>query len=133
VNSFSDGRCQRPARSDGGRRNRCQARQRAYPVVLGRDYAGVVEHVGAAVSGYQPGDHVFGFVLHANPAVKHGAWAELITITEELSIGPAPDGFDLAIAGAAPPARITAVTAVDALDLSEGDVLLLAGATGAGR
>jgi NADPH:quinone reductase-like Zn-dependent oxidoreductase len=132
VNSFSDGRCQRPARSDGGRRNRCQARQRAYPVVLGRDYAGVVEHVGAAVSGYQPGDHVFRFVRHANPA-KHGAWAELITITEELWIGPAPDGVDLAIAGAAPLAGINAVTAVDALDLSEGDVLLLAGATGAGR
>src|SRR3954471_24924649 len=101
-----------------------------YPVVLGRDYAGVVEQVGAAVSGYQPGDRVFGFVLHANPAVKDGAWAELITVTEELSIAPAPDGVDLAIAGAAPLAGITAVTAVDALDLSEGDVLLVAGATG---
>jgi NADPH:quinone reductase len=101
-----------------------------YPVVLGRDYAGVVEQVGAAVSGYQPGDQVFGFVLHANPAVKDGAWAELITVTEELSIGPAPDGVDLAIAGAAPLAGITAVTAVAALELSEGDVLLVAGATG---
>src|SRR3954451_21346347 len=101
-----------------------------YPVTLGRDYAGVVEQVGAAVSGYQPGDRVFGFVLHANPAVKDGAWAELITVTEELSIAPAPDGVDLAIAGAAPLAGITAVTAVDALDLSEGDVLLVAGATG---
>jgi NADPH:quinone reductase len=101
-----------------------------YPVTLGRDYAGVVEQVGAAVSGYQPGDHVFGFVLHANPAVKDGAWAELITVTEELSIGPAPDGVDLAVAGAAPLAGITAVTAIDALDLSDGDVLLVAGATG---
>jgi NADPH:quinone reductase-like Zn-dependent oxidoreductase len=39
--------------------------QYEYPVVLGRDYAGVVEQVGAAVSGYQPGDQAFGFVLHA--------------------------------------------------------------------
>src|SRR2546423_5735277 len=47
-----------------------------YPVTLGRDYAGVVEQAGAAVTGYQPGDQVFGFVLHANPTVHDGAWAE---------------------------------------------------------
>jgi len=101
-----------------------------YPVVLGRDYAGVVEQTGAAVTGYQPGDQVFGFVLHANPTVHDGAWAELITVTEELSIAPAPEGVDLAVVGAAPLAGITAITAVDALDLSEGNVLLVAGATG---
>src|SRR3954454_23271611 len=101
-----------------------------YPVVLGRDYAGVVEQTGAAVTGYQPGDQVFGFVLHANPTAHDGAWAELITVTQERSIAPAPEGVDLAVAGAAPLAGITAITAVDALDLSEGDVLLVAGATG---
>jgi NADPH2:quinone reductase len=101
-----------------------------YPVTLGRDYAGVVEQAGAAVSQYRPGDQVYGFVLHANPIVHDGAWAELITVTEELSIAPAPDGVDLAIAGAAPLAGITAITAIDALELSEGDVLLVAGAAG---
>jgi NADPH2:quinone reductase len=101
-----------------------------YPVILGRDYAGVVEQVGSAVSDYRPGDHVFGFLLHANPTARAGAWAELIAVTEELSIAPAPDGVDLAVAGAAPLAGITAMTAVDALDLSAGDVLLVAGATG---
>jgi NADPH:quinone reductase len=101
-----------------------------YPVTLGRDYAGVVEQVGAAVNGYRPGDRVFGFLLHANPAVHAGAWAELITVTAELSMAPAPEGVELAIAGAAPLAGITAMTAVDALDLSEGDVLLAVGAAG---
>jgi NADPH:quinone reductase len=101
-----------------------------YPVTLGRDYAGTVEQTGAAVSGFKAGDQVFGFLLHANPTVRDGAWTELITVTEELSIAPVPDGVDLATAGAAPLAGITAVTAVDALDLSEGDVLLVAGATG---
>ena len=101
-----------------------------YPVTLGRDYAGVVEQVGGAVSHYRQGDHVFGFLLHANPNVHDGAWAELITVTEELSIAPAPDGIDLVVAGAAPLAGIAAMTAIDALDLSEGDVLLVAGATG---
>src|SRR5215218_9142944 len=101
-----------------------------YPVILGRDYAGVVEQSGSAVSGYRPGDRVFGFLLHANPIVHAGAWAELITVTEELSIAAVPDDVDLDMAGAAPLAGITAITAIDALDLSEGDVLLVAGAAG---
>jgi NADPH:quinone reductase-like Zn-dependent oxidoreductase len=104
--------------------------QYEYPVILGRDYAGVVEHTGAAVSDYKPGDQVFGFLLHANPTARDGAWAELITVTDELSIAPLPGGINLSIAGAAPLAGITAITAIDALQLSEGDVLLVAGATG---
>ena len=104
--------------------------QYEYPVILGRDYAGVVEQTGAAVSQYRPGDQVFGFLLHANPTARAGTWADLITVTEALSIAPAPDGIGLATAGTAPLAGITAVTAVDALELTEGDVLLVAGATG---
>jgi NADPH:quinone reductase-like Zn-dependent oxidoreductase len=100
-----------------------------YPVILGRDYAGVVEEVGDRVSGYTVGDEVFGFLVHANPAVHDGSWADYVVVTEELSIAPAPDGVDLATAGVAPLA-VTAVTAVDALDPSEGDVVLIAGATG---
>jgi NADPH:quinone reductase-like Zn-dependent oxidoreductase len=101
-----------------------------YPVTLGRDYAGAVEQVGSAVSAYKPGDQVFGFLLHANPTARDGAWADLVTVTEKLSIARVPEGFHLAVAGAAPLAGVTAITAIDALDLSEGDVLLVAGATG---
>src|SRR5215208_6706575 len=45
-----------------------------YPVILGRDYAGVVEEAGSAVASFRPGDRVFGFLLHANPTVHDGAW-----------------------------------------------------------
>jgi NADPH:quinone reductase-like Zn-dependent oxidoreductase len=101
-----------------------------YPVILGRDYAGVVEQVGAAVTAYSAGDRVFGFLLHANPTAHDGAWAELITVGQDLSIAPVPDSVELGTAGAAPLAGITAFTAVDALRLTEGDVVLVAGATG---
>jgi NADPH:quinone reductase len=101
-----------------------------YPVTLGRDYAGVVEQAGSAVNSYEPGDEVFGFLLHANPTARDGAWGELVTVTEDLSIAPVPAGVDLATAGAAPLAGITALTLVDALDLVEGDTLLIVGAAG---
>src|SRR4051812_16283168 len=101
-----------------------------FPVILGRDYVGVVEQVGAEVTGYAVGDEVFGFLMHANPTVHDGSWVELIAVPQEMSIANAPSGVDLAMVGAAPLAGVTAITATDALDLSGGDTVLIVGATG---
>jgi NADPH:quinone reductase len=72
----------------------------------------------------------FGFLLHANPAVHDGSWAEFVLVNEDFSIAPVPARAELATAGAAALACITAVGAVDALNLSHGDVVMVAGATG---
>jgi NADPH:quinone reductase len=101
-----------------------------FPVILGRDFAGVVEKVGNDVSRYAVGDEVFGFVLHANPTVRDGSWAELIAVPQDVSIAPVPDGLDPATAGAAPVAGIAAMLSIDALELSEGDTMLIVGAAG---
>jgi NADPH:quinone reductase len=101
-----------------------------FPVTLGRDYAGVVEAVGDGVSGYAAGDEVFGFLTHANPAVHDGTWAELIAIGAEQSVAKAPEGVDLATAGAAPLAGITALACVDAIDPQPGERVLIVGASG---
>jgi NADPH2:quinone reductase len=101
-----------------------------FPVILGRDYAGVVEQAGSEVTRYAVGDEVFGFLLHANPTVHDGSWAELIAVPQDTFVGPAPQGVDLASAGAAPLAGIAAITAIDALELSDGDTVLIVGATG---
>jgi NADPH2:quinone reductase len=101
-----------------------------FPVILGRDYAGVVERVGSEVTRYSVGDEVFGFLLHANPTAHDGSWAELIPVPQDMFIGRAPEAIDVAIAGAAPLAGITAMLATDALELSEGDTVLIVGATG---
>ena len=61
-----------------------------FPVTLGRDYAGVVEQVGADVTRYPVGDNVYGFLLHANPTVHDGSWAELITVPEDARSRPCP-------------------------------------------
>jgi NADPH:quinone reductase-like Zn-dependent oxidoreductase len=101
-----------------------------FPVTLGRDYAGVVEQVGADVTRYAAGDEVFGFLVHANPTVHDGSWAELIAVPQDTSIAPAPAGVDVASAGAAPLAGIAAIMAIDALTVSDGDTVLIVGATG---
>jgi NADPH2:quinone reductase len=104
--------------------------EHTFPVTLGRDYAGMVEQVGADVTRYAAGDEVYGFLPHANPTVHDGSWAELIVVPEDTFIARKPDGVDLATAGAAPLATIAAMTCIDALDLSEDDVILVVGAPG---
>jgi len=101
-----------------------------FPVVLGRDYAGVVEEVGSGVSRYELGDEVFGFVLHANPTVSVGSWAELIVLPEDNYVARRPTSVEVAEAGAAPLAGITALLCIDALELAEGDTVLIVGAAG---
>lgn len=103
--------------------------EHGFPVTLGRDYAGVVEQVGSGVSRYRVGDEVFGFLLHANPTVHAGSWAELITVAED-SVATKPRSLDFAHAGAAPLAAITALAAVDALAPAEGETVLVVGAAG---
>jgi NADPH2:quinone reductase len=101
-----------------------------FPVVLGRDYAGVVEQVGPAVTGYAPGDEVYGWLLHANPTVHEGSWAELIAVPQGGSVARRPASVDVAQAGAAPLAALTALAASDALELGEGATVLVVGASG---
>jgi len=101
-----------------------------FPVVLGRDYAGIVDHVGSGVTRYRAGDEVFGFLPAANPTVHDGSWADLIAVPEDNFVAPAPAGVDVSAAGAAPLAGITAITALDALEVSAGDTVLIVGATG---
>ena len=101
-----------------------------FPVILGRDFAGVVEQVGDEVGRYRLGDEVFGFVSHANPTVHAGSWAELIVLPEDNFVAAKPDGVDAAAAGAAPVAALNAIAAFDALAPAAGEDVLVIGATG---
>ncbi len=101
-----------------------------FPVVLGRDYAGVVEQAGSGVSRFAVGDEVYGYVPHVNPAVRDGAWAELITVPEGGHVAAKPVGLDFTQAGAAALVGITAMLVFDALALQSGETVLVVGATG---
>jgi NADPH2:quinone reductase len=100
-----------------------------FPVILGRDFAGVVERVGAGVDSFEAGEEVFGFAPATDPDVHSGSWAELAPVP----VGQAarkPDGVDFAAAGAAPVAGLTAIAAIEALDLQDGETVLIIGAAG---
>src|SRR5215211_4715870 len=101
-----------------------------FPVVLGRDYAGVIERVGSDVTRYVEGDEVYGFLPHANPTVHDGTWTELIVVPEDNFVARKPASAELTAAGAAPLAGISAMSALDALEISEGDTILVIGANG---
>src|SRR5918994_4197266 len=100
-----------------------------FPIVLGRDFAGVVEQAGSGVRSLSVGDEVFGFVPGMGPTVHDGSWAELIAVPESMATRK-PEDIDTASAGAAPLAAITALSALDALGVSEGDTVLIVGANG---
>ncbi|QKG22040.1 NADP-dependent oxidoreductase [Actinomadura verrucosospora] len=72
------------------------------PFTLGLDVAGVVEAVGDGVSGFRPGDAVFG-----NAAPPDGAYAEFAAVPQA-RLAHVPDGLDLVHAAALPTAALTA-------------------------
>ncbi|WP_426687886.1 zinc-binding alcohol dehydrogenase family protein [Rhodanobacter ginsengiterrae] len=73
------------------------------PRVLGYDAAGTVESVGAAVSGFQPGDRVY----YAGDITRSGSNAEYHVVDARL-VGHAPRSLALADAAALPLTVLTA-------------------------
>ena len=101
-----------------------------FPVILGRDYAGVVEQVGADVTALRRRRRGLRLPPARQPDRARGQLGRAHHRPRGPSIARKPAGVDLATAGAAPLAGITATLAVDALALSEGDTVLVVGATG---
>jgi NADPH:quinone reductase-like Zn-dependent oxidoreductase len=99
-----------------------------FPVTLGRDLAGTVERVGAAVTRFRPGDEVFGYI--AKPVAHDGSFAEYVAVPEDEFIVARPAGLDAVHAGALGLAAVTALMCLDATGVGAGDTLFVNGATG---
>jgi NADPH:quinone reductase len=98
------------------------------PVTLGRDFAGVVEETGAAVSRYRPADEVFGCFFPMT--LRDGTWAEHLVVPEDMFVAPKPRSLGPLEAAALPLAGIAALKTTDIVDPQEDDLVLVVGATG---
>lgn len=99
-----------------------------FPLVLGKDFAGVVEAVGDGVTGYAVGDEVFGTVT--KPYFGGGSLGEYVTVPTEVGVTHRPDGLPVHDAGALGLAGVTARLAVEAIAPTAGETVLISGATG---
>ncbi len=99
-----------------------------YPLVLGRDAAGVVAAVGNGVDHVAFGDEVIGHVLMA-PPMQAGTLAEY-ALVPAAGVTAKPAGLDFVAAAALPLAGAAAVAAVKAIDPQPGQVVLVNGASG---
>jgi NADPH:quinone reductase-like Zn-dependent oxidoreductase len=99
-----------------------------FPVVLGRDGAGVVDAVGEGVDDVSVGDEVLGTVS-LDRVLRDGSIAEYALFSADTVVGK-PTTIDFVDAAALPIAGAAAIAAVDATGLQKGERVLIAGASG---
>ncbi|TQF01514.1 NADP-dependent oxidoreductase [Kitasatospora acidiphila] len=93
-----------------------------FPAVSGYELAGVVESLGEGVSGFAPGDAVFG-------AVMGGGYAEQVLVPAVM-LSHKPDSLGWEEAAAIPVAAETSERALNVLGVRPGETLLVHGAAG---
>jgi NADPH:quinone reductase-like Zn-dependent oxidoreductase len=100
--------------------------QAKFPLILGRDFSGVVSALGAGVTDLRVGDEVFG-VLEAG---RDGTYAEKVAIGAAI-VAKKPSALSHVDAAALALTGLTALTAVeDTLKLKSGETILIQGGAG---
>ncbi|GGG00898.1 NADPH:quinone reductase [Rhodococcoides trifolii] len=92
-----------------------------FPAILGREVAGTVTATGEGVTGFEPGDDVFG--------AADGGYAEY-TLVDAASAAHKPEGVSFADASTLPVAAGTAYDALDQMKVAADTTLVVIGAGG---
>jgi NADPH:quinone reductase-like Zn-dependent oxidoreductase len=100
-----------------------------FPMVLGADFAGVVEKLGEGTSTFSVGDDLFGQLLIA-PLGSAGTYAEYVAVTEDAPLARVPSGLDDVVAAALPTAGGAGLALVDLLEPLSDKTVLIVGAGG---
>lgn len=100
-----------------------------FPVVVGKDFAGVVDAVGEGVTRFGPGDEVVG-IVPTEQFLWRGSFGEYVVVPADGFVEAKPAKVDFAAAAGLGLAGLAALVSVDATRPSEGDVVLVVGATG---
>ena len=103
-----------------------QYAQSKFPLVLGRDFSGVVSTVGSGVEDLKTGDSVFGVC----EAGHEGGYAEKVAVKAAI-IAKKPDGLSHVNAAAVALTGLTALSAIEeTLKLRAGETILIQGGAG---
>lgn len=97
----------------------------ALPLVMGNEFSGVVEEVGANVTGFAVGDRVYGRM----PLRKIGAFAEFAAV-DAGALAHVPDYLSLEEAATVPLTALTAMQAFELMDAKPGQTVFISGGTG---
>lgn len=103
------------------------AGRKRLPFVLGQDFAGVVSAVGDRVNDYKAGERIFGM------ARNYGAYAQFTLVPQNANAEPIahiPQNVGDADAAALPTAGLTALAALDMMQVASGQSVVIVGVTG---
>ncbi len=103
-----------------------QYQQAKFPLILGRDFSGVISAVGQGVTDLKVGDAAFGVC----EAGQEGAYAEKIAVKAAI-VAKKPDALSHVNAAALALTGLTALSAIeDTLKLKPGETILIQGGAG---
>ena len=103
-----------------------QYQQAKFPLILGRDFSGVISAVGQGVTDLKVGDAAFGVC----EAGQEGAYAEKIAVKAAI-VAKKPDALSHVNAAALALTGLTALSAIEAtLKLKPGETILIQGGAG---
>lgn len=93
--------------------------------IIGSEYSGEVERIGAAVREFKPGDQVFGVT-----GLRFGANAEYVTVREQSRVALKPSNVTFEEAAGVADGFLNAAGCLNHVDLQPGSKVLVYGASG---
>lgn len=96
-----------------------------FPLVMGNEFVGVIEQLGAGVSRFAVGDRVYGRM----PLNRIGAFAEYAAVRQD-AIARVPDYLSDEEAACVPLTALTAVQALELMQPKAGETIFISGGTG---
>jgi alcohol dehydrogenase, zinc-dependent len=95
------------------------------PLIMGNEFAGIVEKAGASVTKFKAGDRVYGRM----PLAKIGAFAEYAAVAEN-ALAIIPDYLSFDEAATVPLTALTAMQAFEIMKPKSGETIFISGGTG---
>ena len=95
------------------------------PLIMGNEFAGIVEKVGSSVTKFKAGDRVYGRM----PLAKIGAFAEYAAVAEN-ALAIIPDYLSFDEAATVPLTALTAMQAFEIMKPKSGETIFISGGTG---